>query len=103
MAMPGRSSLALAGYAERAASPAVRLRDADYLHAGLTAAAIAYYLADDWRDVVLVMAPLSRACELLGRGPAVEFGARGTRDRSLAVMGYVEGADDGRFRFVRTW
>jgi hypothetical protein len=114
-------------FSERVASLAVRQQSSADLRDGLIANTLAYMVARDWRDVMLVLAPLFRAAELISPDPVEEFAAAakvvgpsqghwGTADtwlmnfarrkpenRTLAVMGYVEDRDEDGFRFRRTW
>jgi hypothetical protein len=117
----------LIAFSERMASLAVRQQSSTDLRDGLIANTLAYMVTRDWRDVMLVLAPLFRAAELISPDPVEGFAAAaeiigptegrwGTADawllnfahrkpenRTLAVMGYVEDRDEDGFRFRRTW
>jgi hypothetical protein len=114
-------------FSERMASLAVRQQSSADLRDGLIANTLAYMVTRDWRDVMLVLAPLIRAAELISNNPVNEFVAasrivgsterswgkadawlldfahRKPENRTLAVMGYVEDRDEDGFRFRRTW
>jgi len=107
-------------FAERVASLAVRHQDAHELRVGLLAAAAAYLLTDDFREVMPTLALLYRAAELTGHdpdseffttnelcggqeGPLLDFLRRAPADKTIAVMGFKEGEDQHGFRFTRNW
>lgn len=111
---------ALRGYAERMASLAVRTNSPRLVGLGAQALGLIAELSD-YREDLLVFCLLWNASERLGVDLASlasanlnpvcsgglsrleAFGHRSPKDRSLAAMGYVEGQDDGGFRYVRTW
>ncbi|MEV6283672.1 hypothetical protein [Kribbella sp. NPDC051770] len=118
--MPLGAAGVLATYAERAASLAVRDRDANKIRTALIATAIALDLTDDFRDVIPSLALLYRAAELIDLDPPTEFRTAATlldlqapeltqfprrspADRSIQAMAYIESTDDQGFRFQRTW
>lgn len=39
----------------------------------------------------------------IGREQLLAFTRRSSRDRSIKAMGYFESADEGGFRYKRTW
>jgi hypothetical protein len=104
-------------FAERMASLAVRLGDAEVMRQGLMAVCLSFGVADR-RDALLVLPLLWRTAERLRLDPAAElmavhqavgceelarFTARRPEDRTIASMGYVETRDDDGFRYERTW
>jgi hypothetical protein len=118
--VPQDAATVLNVFAERAATIAVRHRDAREIHAGLVAAAIALTLDGDAREAIPALALLYRAAEMIGHDPNFEFAAadelcggrasvlmefsrRAPVDRSIEAMGYEEGEDKHGFRFMRNW
>jgi hypothetical protein len=115
-----RAASTLSAYAERIASHAVRLHDADVLRRALLAAAIGWY-HEDPRESMLILPLFHDAATRLGVDPAPLFsdaaaagdlplnGAlaifpqRSPEDRTLACMGYRAAADGDGFRYVRDW
>jgi len=107
-------------FAERMASLAIRLRSQE----PLMIAMMAMFLqigTGDVREDILRLTLIHAAAQKLGIDPrcvflesARQFGLddtsgleaflkRSDEDKSLDSMGYVEGADEDGFRFVRTW
>lgn len=120
LARPGQDAV-LGAFAERMASLAVRTGDPAMVRHGLLSAAIAIVAPDvDVREVLLILPLLWHSAARLELDPATEFQAtaeefppaatqlrqfvaRKPQDRRIEVMGYVESADDGGFRYARTW
>jgi hypothetical protein len=110
----------LLAYGERMASFAVREHDANFIFLGLLAVGLDGWRYD-WRENVLIVPLFYDAATRLGVSPELIFGKthtflsekvvnrlegflrRSPHDQSLAVMGYIAGADDQGFRYVRTW
>jgi hypothetical protein len=107
-------------YGERMASFAVREHDGDLLVLGLIAAGLDGWQYD-WRENVLIVPLFYDAATRLGVSPEIIFSKtyaflsekvvnglegflrRSPHDKSLAIMGYIAGADDQGFRYIRTW
>ncbi len=110
----------LVAYAGRLASQAVRKGDPELIREGLKAAAFGSRL-DDPREAIMILSLLYRSLEKLKADPSRFFGeasglgdpyfdtnlrgfpSRSEEDRSIGAMGYIEGSDEGGFRYVRTW
>jgi hypothetical protein len=110
----------LLAFADRAASYAVRIRDVTWARHGVMAAQLASTKIDP-REALVVYSILYRAIELLDGDPistfrgvasrapieigefTIAFALRDDEDKSIDAMGYVEGADDDGFAFLRTW
>lgn len=106
-------------YAERFSAMAVRRNSLETLELALFALGLANH--GDYREKLLVMPLPWRSAELLGHDPrhtfervAAElpnagreallgFARRQPADQTLAVMGYIESADQDGFRYQRTW
>jgi hypothetical protein len=114
------SGRVLNNFAKRAASLAVRLASESWVRHGLIAALLSGTV-EDYREIARTNSLLFRAAELVGSDPVELFeeaAALATPDvagafrafahaaesaRSISVMGYVEGSDDGEFRFISEW
>jgi hypothetical protein len=110
----------LLAYSERMASLAVRENNGDLLVLGLIAIGLDGWRYD-WRENLIILALHYDAAKRLGISPEIIFGKafaflserfvdalavflrRRTRDKSLEAMGYIAGADDQGFRYMRTW
>ncbi|MGW0783727.1 hypothetical protein [Streptomyces sp. NPDC002913] len=106
-------------FAARMASLGVRNRDPEIIRRGLVACGVALSNADDFREVILSLAVLHRACVLIEEDPAEVFrGAVGVMpywiaetvggfptgdDLRIESFGWAEAADASGFRFVNTW
>lgn len=117
----GDQGQALAVFAERMASLAVRDRDPEYIRRGLLALGLAASVSYDVREEILVMSLLWRSAVLLGIDAAhlftsigavlngrggqqlASFAQRSPEHQSIEAMGYVVGSDDAGFRYRRTW
>ena len=104
-------------FAERMATLAVRTRDPEHAREGLDAATVGAR-AFDHRDAIIRLSLLHDALTRIGRPPAPYFAAaediaddsfvdelrsfphRAEANRTIAVMGYAEGADKDGFRYV---
>lgn len=107
-------------FAKRAASLAVRQRDASWIRYGLIAAMLSGTV-EDYREIARTNSLLFRAAELAGFDPVAVFeSAAELADadsaetarlfahanesaRSISVMGYAEGDDGDGFRFISLW
>jgi hypothetical protein len=110
----------LLAYAERMASLAVRERNQEYIILGLAALGADGWRGD-WRDNAAIISlhydaarklglppqpVFETAAALLSAKPALalrSFLNRLPQDKTLEAMGYIAGADGGRFRYERTW
>lgn len=106
----------LEAFAERAASLAVRTRDAGWIRSGV-AALCATSTASDRREAEMVLCLLHDAAQRLGLSPGEVFSAglsskrdlietflrRNENDKSPSSMGYVAAADADGFRYLRAW
>jgi len=110
----------LLGFAQRAASYAIRINDVTWTRHGLMAAQLTLG-EEDTREVLVIYSLLYRALELLDADPmnifeesarraphkfgavTMEFAQRDAADKSIAAMGYVESEDRDGFKFVCTW
>jgi hypothetical protein len=109
----------LSAFAGRMATLAVRTGTSRYLERAVVALALAFQVARDWRDVLVIYPLPYDAARRIGLDPdalylaAAEcapaqgseslrsFTRRNEEDKSLAVMGFRVGADDDGFRYVR--
>lgn len=107
-------------YAERMASLAVRENSVGILSKGMAALGVASKLVYVKETLPILALMHNSACKL-GVDPAELFSDLGLRegdelkmyvdsflnrsaeDRSIQSMGYVEGEDEGGFRYTRTW
>jgi hypothetical protein len=110
----------LLAFAERMASLAVRTGNPQLVREGLEALAFGAGLVDI-REAILILPLLYQSLRKLdvdatnyfagaiGLGDAQfdsvlrEFPNRDEENRSIEVMGYIEGRDQDGFRYVRTW
>lgn len=106
----------LEAFAERAASLAVRTRQSEWIKNGVVALC-ATSTSSDRREAAIVLCLLHDAAKRLGLSPGGMFSEglflkrdliesflrRDEKDQSITSMGYVTGADNDGFRYVRTW
>lgn len=110
----------LLAYAERMASLAVRESCVDALSKGLAALGIASRLIYV-KEALPVLTLMHNSASKLGVDPTNLFSTlalregdelqvfvdsflnRSAEDRSIQAMGYIEGKDEGGFRYARTW
>lgn len=112
--------MVLLAFAERMASLAIREGSVDIVSKGMEALRIAsrlvyekellpillllhnsaIKLGADWSNLI----PVTSGCEENRFKEFCEsFLARSATDRSIQAMGYIEGEDEGGFRYLRTW
>lgn len=112
---------ALLTFVERTASSAVRHRDRTYVARGLLAIALLWRSVDDPCDALPALGALADAARRVDGSASVSFEAasqvapadaapvfrdflrRRDLEQIATVMGYIDAADAGGFRYVRTW
>ncbi|MFZ5722214.1 MAG: hypothetical protein ACOY33_00990 [Pseudomonadota bacterium] len=106
----------LEAFAERAASLAVRTKEDLWIRNGVAALCVTSAVSDR-REAEIVLCLLHDAAKRLGLSPREIFSvgiflkrdliesflSRDEEDKSLSAMGYVAGADEDGFRYVRSW
>lgn len=110
----------LLAFGERTASRAVRQHHKQDVIDGLIALNLAQREADE-REILIALSLLFRSAVIVAGDPKSifdeakkyfdnnfltiidEFLKRSEEDKSIDVMGFIEGADEDGFRFMRTW